>query len=164
MKHAKLLDPEIERVIYRWCEARNIGQLCHVGPDRLSKTATMHDGYPDLWGWECQIVTDALFSYGKGIYRPDDLIPLLDFVFWKGHNPEKYAVFQPGRGMPKELLGLGLRSTELACLAIAKFGKMVAAKMREHPKPPPLSEVMKGVAPLGSEQDRKPLRVEKRKK
>lgn len=142
MKQGRILNREVERVIYRWCEARNIGQLSRVGPDRLSKTETMHEGYADQWGWECQIITDALFSYGGGIYYPRLLVHVLDLVYWHGKAPSEFCIFDPGRGLSKEILQLGIRSGDLVRMAIAKFGRIVEDQIQKTPKPVPISQVL----------------------
>ena len=132
-------DKELHRIVRTWAEELNCGQLKRVGPDACSKVTQGDASTVHLW--ETERVDNALSSFGKGVYYPSYLRNLLIHCFWHGNGPgyaASFKLFEPGRGMPPEIMGLGYRSKTLLLGSLSMFFDHLSMEVQMNPKPAPV--------------------------
>ena len=133
---AKVKDKELQRIVRVWAEELNCGALGKVGPEDGTKGGKWDTAKVNLW--ESERVDNALLSYGKGVYYPSYLRNLLIHCFWYGNGigcSSKFSLFEPGRGLSPELIGLGYRSKKIIAGALSMFFDTLAMEVAECPKP-----------------------------
>lgn len=125
---------ELVRIVRFWWESRNLPKGAKVGPDNLSQGQDYGEA-PRAATWEFGRVQAALGSFGRGIYSPVVLADLLDHVHGRQEPVESFLLHEPGRGLAKEMLGLGFRTHDLLLLAMERFFEALAKAVEEEPKP-----------------------------
>lgn len=144
---AKVKDKELQRIVRVWAEELNCGALGKVGPEDGTKGGKWENAPVHLW--ESERVDNALMSYGKGVYYPSYLRNLLIHCFWHGTGPgchTTFQLFEPGRGLPPEIMGLGYRTKRILAGAISMFFDHLAMEVAECPKPDPVKDFERGAA------------------
>ena len=136
---------ELEWIVTRFCEARNIGQLHYAGPNGYSDRKAGHEGYPHMAIWECDRVHAALCKMGKGGNFPSKLVELLDHVYWHGRDVDSFNLVGPGRGLcvtiPElggvqvEIQSFGFKPNVFLLSMLDRFFNALQKAVEEQPKP-----------------------------
>lgn len=112
------------------------GATGRIGPSQTSPPMDVghHDfgeGCDGVGVWDAvEIVQRALATFGRGVYTPSLLPKLIGHVHYHGLPAREFRLFSlPTKGLPAEVIGLGIRQSDLCAWAYRRVCRAVAKEI-----------------------------------